>query len=131
MRCSTSGRLTPAAATRINTSPGLGCGTGRVPVLSTSGFPGWVISTARMVFGRVMGSAPNALRHLQHQAELSPLVVGGELVAVVGAGEPALRGEAQVLQRHVFRRGFDAAPEVVLFLQLRHLGADEAEHDRL
>jgi len=38
----------------MRTSPCFGCGTGRVPILSTSGPPGWVISTARMVFGIVM-----------------------------------------------------------------------------
>jgi hypothetical protein len=49
-----SGRLTPAATTLMRTSPGFGCGTGRVPILSTSGPPGWVISTARMVLGMVI-----------------------------------------------------------------------------
>src|SRR6476469_4432322 len=44
-RCRQSGRLTPAAATRINTSPGFGCGTARVATRNPSGPPGRAIST--------------------------------------------------------------------------------------
>src|SRR5687768_2300521 len=39
MRCSTSGRFTPAAATRISTSSGPGSGTGRSTGINTSGPP--------------------------------------------------------------------------------------------
>src|SRR3954466_14558459 len=56
MRCSTSGRLTPAAATLMRTSPGLGAGSGRSTGFSTSGPPGWLISTARIFEGRAMRS---------------------------------------------------------------------------
>ncbi|CFP64696.1 Uncharacterised protein [Bordetella pertussis] len=48
MRCSTSGRLTPAADTLISTSPEAGSGTLRSVGTRTSGPPGRVISTARM-----------------------------------------------------------------------------------
>src|SRR6266853_4981601 len=65
-----SGRLTPAAATLTRTSPCFGCGTGRVPILSTSGPPGWVISTARIVFGIVM-SRPRKEARLSHFASHS------------------------------------------------------------
>jgi hypothetical protein len=41
---------------------------------------------------------------------------------VVGAGEAALGGEAQVLERHVLRRGVDPALEVVLRLERGELG---------
>src|SRR5579883_2004901 len=47
-RCSTSGRLTPAAATRISTSFGRGTGTGRETARRTSGGPGVPISMAVM-----------------------------------------------------------------------------------
>ncbi len=59
-RCITSGRLTPAAATLISTSPAPGIGIGRVPGRSTSGPPGSVISMAVMVAGSVVmcGSVP-------------------------------------------------------------------------
>src|SRR5882757_8897954 len=45
----TSGRLTPAAATAIKTSPSPSTGTGRSSITSTSGPPGSLIATARMV----------------------------------------------------------------------------------
>ena len=48
-RCMRSGRLTPAAATAINTSPGAGAGAGRSAGCSTSGPPGRGISMAIMV----------------------------------------------------------------------------------
>src|SRR5215472_3779086 len=43
-----SGRLIPAAATRIRTSPGPGCGTGRVASRNCSGPPGAAISITLM-----------------------------------------------------------------------------------
>src|SRR5437763_11690081 len=49
MRCSTSGRLTPAAATLTRISFAFGAGFGCSASRSASGPPGWLISTARMV----------------------------------------------------------------------------------
>src|SRR5437016_623569 len=49
MRWSTSGRFTPAAATFTRTSLALSAGVARSVTLSTSGPPGRLISTARMV----------------------------------------------------------------------------------
>src|SRR6516162_6171532 len=51
MRCRQSARLTPAAAIRINISPGFGSGTGRVAGTSTSGPPGALISMTVWVAG--------------------------------------------------------------------------------
>ena len=48
-----SGRLIPAAATWISTSPGPGRGTGRLAATSTSGPPGPAGSTADIVSGSV------------------------------------------------------------------------------
>jgi len=45
------GRLTPAAATSISTSPAAGSGIGRLTGRNTSGAPGAVISIAVMVVG--------------------------------------------------------------------------------
>ena len=45
--------------------------------------------------------APDLARDLDHPLELAPLLVLAQRVAVVGAGEAALRRQAQVLQRHV------------------------------
>src|SRR5260221_13865457 len=52
MRCSTSGRFTPAAATLTRISFGFGAGLGNSAGFSTSGPPGRLISTARMVYYR-------------------------------------------------------------------------------
>src|SRR5438105_13947517 len=52
MRCSTSGRLTPAAATLMRISSGFGAGRGRSADSRTSGPPGLLISTARIEVGR-------------------------------------------------------------------------------
>src|SRR5215813_13843409 len=54
MRCITSGRLTPAAATLTRISPGPGAGSGRCSGTSTSGPPGARIATAVMVAGRLI-----------------------------------------------------------------------------
>ena len=51
MRCATSGRLTPAAATLTRICPAPGFGTGSVLGTSTSGPPGLEISMAVMVSG--------------------------------------------------------------------------------
>ena len=59
LRCSTSGRFTPAATTRINTSSTRGIGTGRCTTRSTSGPPGTSGSIARIVVGiPSIGRAP-------------------------------------------------------------------------
>src|SRR5439155_15404756 len=49
MRCRTSGRFTPAAATLTRISFAFGAGFGKSAGFSTSGPPGRLISTARMV----------------------------------------------------------------------------------
>src|SRR5262249_8759712 len=51
MRCATSGRLAPAAATLTSSWPGPGSGVGCVVSVSPSGPPGRAISTARIVAG--------------------------------------------------------------------------------
>src|ERR1700704_6023166 len=50
-----SGRLTPAAATRNNTSPSPGLGKGRRQTRSCSGPPGEAISTAVICEGNTLG----------------------------------------------------------------------------
>jgi hypothetical protein len=49
-----SGRLMPAAATSINSSPMPGCGIGRLTAVSASGPPGVEISIAVMESGRAV-----------------------------------------------------------------------------
>src|SRR5213082_357165 len=62
MRCRTSGRFTPAAATLTTISFAWGAGFGTSARRSTSGPPGWLISTARMVLAIIprRGGAPVA-----------------------------------------------------------------------
>src|SRR2546421_5307117 len=62
MRCSTSGRFTPAAATFTRISFAFGAGCGNSATFSTSGPPGRLISTARMVLAIIArrGGAPVA-----------------------------------------------------------------------
>src|SRR5438552_13801897 len=62
MRCRTSGRFTPPAATSPRISFGFGAGFGKSATFSTSGPPGRLISTARMVLAIIArrGGAPVA-----------------------------------------------------------------------
>ncbi len=61
-RCRQSGRLTPAKATSISTSPGFGTGTAPVPTTMTSGGPGCSNVAWRIVAGIVMAVAGGAGR---------------------------------------------------------------------
>ena len=61
-RCSTSGRLTPAAATSISTSPAPGTGSGRSTGRSTSGPPGCAISMQRTVVPPAYRPSPATAR---------------------------------------------------------------------
>src|SRR6185503_6253020 len=72
MRCSTSGRLTPAAATLIRTSPDCGCGTGRSAGCRTSGPPGCAIATAFILAGGMRWISAGKRRILRHQGEPMP-----------------------------------------------------------
>src|SRR5687768_12102045 len=65
------------------------------------------------------------------QLELALLVVGGELVADLARGEAALRRQAQVFKRHVFRSLVDPALQRPPVFQLGFLGRDQPEHDLL
>ena len=87
-----------------------------------------VDNPARLYFA---ADQPHTSRHLDDEPQLGHLLVVGELVALDRGREPALRRQAQLVERHVLRRLVDAALEGVLALQLGALGGDEAEHDRL
>src|SRR5438874_10066627 len=76
-------------------------------------------------------SAPHLLRKLHDHPQLRPLLVFGQNVALLGRGEAALRGEAELLARRKLRGLVDAALDVVLLLQRAAFGGDEAEHHGL
>ena len=82
-----------------------------------------------------MGSAgrlsPRPRGGLDDQPQLGDLLVERERVALDRGGEAALRGQAELVERHVLRRLVDAALELVLVLERAALGGDQAEHDLL
>ena len=65
------------------------------------------------------------------EAQLGPLLVLGQGVALDRAGEAALRAQAQPVERDVGGRLVDAPGELVGRLQLGPLAGDQAEHDLL
>src|SRR5262245_47657611 len=91
---------------------------------------------APVTCGPVMARAglpriPYFLRRPDDQRELGPLLLLGEVVALLGRGEAALRREAQLVA--VDEPGGLVNPplEVILALQLASLSRDKAEHDPL
>src|SRR5918998_2271273 len=81
--------------------------------------------------GREPASPPDLLGGLDDERQLGDLLVAGQRVALHGRGEAALRGQGQLLQRHVAGGLVDAPLEVVPALQLRALGGDQAQDDAL
>src|SRR5687767_8282786 len=71
--------------------------------------------------------SPHLFRGVDAELELGLLLLDGQVVAVVRAREPALRGEAEVLERHDLGGGLDAPLERVFLFQLRHFRADQPE----
>src|ERR687891_1170266 len=80
---------------------------------------------------RRRGSAPCLGRDLDQALELAPLHVLGDLVALDGRREAALRADRELLHRHVAGCLVDPALERVLALDLRLLRGHDAEHDLL
>src|SRR5262245_42307916 len=75
--------------------------------------------------------APDLAGGLDAKPQLRALLFLGEVVAVVGAGEAALRADAEVLERHELRSLLDAPFQDVLGLELGKLGGNQAEHHLL
>src|SRR5438045_5225772 len=76
-------------------------------------------------------SPPHFARRLDDETELGDLLVPGQRVAVDGGGEAALRAEAELLERHVFRCLLDPALELVLAFERGALAGDEAQDHSL
>src|SRR5262249_37224945 len=72
---------------------------------------------------------PDLAGDLDHVSELAPLLVLAHNVALLGAGEAALRAQVQAVEIDVAGRLLDPALDRVLRLERRKLAADEAEHD--
>src|SRR5688572_15400259 len=75
--------------------------------------------------------APDLPGGFDAELELRFLLLDGQVVAVVGAREPALRADAQVLERHELRGLLDSALQRVLRLELGELRRHESENDLL
>src|SRR5215471_21579543 len=74
---------------------------------------------------------PHLIRDFDGEAELGPLLLLGEDVALFRRGEAALRGERELLERRELRGFLEAALDVVLLLELAELRGDDADHDDL
>src|SRR6516225_1943043 len=77
------------------------------------------------------GLPPHLPRNLHDHAQLRPLFVLGENIALLGRGEAALRREAKLIDIDEFRRLIDAAFDRVLAFQPAGLAGDEPERHRL
>ena len=71
--------------------------------------------------------APDLFADGHDELELAPLVVLGELVAVVGAGEPALRAQGEAVEGHDLGGLVEAAADHVGVLELGRLRRDEPD----
>ena len=63
--------------------------------------------------------------------DLAPLLLFGEQIAFETRGEPALRAERELLERHVLRGRVDPAAQLVDRFELPGLGRDQAQDDDL
>src|SRR6185312_8098494 len=75
--------------------------------------------------------APHFFGDLDHPAELRPLLVLGQRIALLGRGKAALAGDAELIEGCILRRLVDAALELVLAFELAALGGHDAEHHGL
>src|SRR5581483_5519621 len=76
----------------------------------------------------LLGRAPDVARGLDHELEFLALVADRQRIAANRRGKATLRRQCQSIERHDLRRFLDAPLELVLALELRLLGGDEAEH---
>src|SRR5258705_26595 len=76
-------------------------------------------------------SFPDLPGRFHHPLELAPLLVLRELVAVVGAREPALRRQAQIFKGDVLRSFLDFSLEGILVLQDPRFRGDQSQHHLL
>src|ERR1700749_2444683 len=75
--------------------------------------------------------APDLGGGVDDQGELVPLLLLGEVVALLGRGEAALAGQAELVEGGVLGGLVDPALDEVLGLELAALAGDHAEHDPL
>src|SRR5215472_19093232 len=98
--------------------------------------PPWLLDhpLARVMTAQCAARAmlpPHLVGDLDDHAQLRPLLLVRERVAVLGRREAALRRERELVERHEFRRRLDAPLDVILALERAGLRRDEAEHHGL
>src|SRR5215217_4172241 len=75
--------------------------------------------------------SPDLFRGVDAELQFRLLLLDGEIVAVVRAGEAALRRETQVLERDEFRGLLDTLLELILGFELRCFRGNEPKHHLL
>src|SRR3970040_922498 len=68
---------------------------------------------ARPYIASASKSPPHLVSQFHHQAQLRPLLLLGQHIALLGRGEAALRAQAELVVGDVFLRLGDAALDVV------------------
>ncbi len=74
---------------------------------------------------------PHLVRQFHDHAQLGPLLLLGEHIALFSGRKAALRRQTKLIKRYVFGRFVDAAIDLVLRLQLPALGGDKAKNHLL
>src|SRR5579862_5680654 len=72
--------------------------------------------------------SPHRPRRLYDHLELPPLIIRAEQIADHVGGKAALRRDGELVEGQKFARLVDPSPQRVDGFELRHFGADEAEH---
>src|SRR5476649_122806 len=108
-------------STRSQTAPMRSASARAIVLLPVPGSPASEISN----------SAPDLAGDLDAAAELGPLFVLGEQIALFGAGEAALRRETKLVEWGELRRLVEAALELVLALERACFGRHHAQHGML
>src|SRR5690606_28559804 len=76
-------------------------------------------------------SAPDVVRDRDDLADLRPLLILGEHIALLGRGEAALRAQRQLIEADEDGSLVDALLDAADVLELAGLGGDQPEHDGL
>src|SRR5215469_7197832 len=81
--------------------------------------------------GWLVPAAPHLTRSFDDEAQFGFLLLDRQSVAFDGRGKAALRAEAELVERHVFRGLVDAALQIVLAFERRPLAGDETQYNAL
>ena len=74
---------------------------------------------------------PNLICQFDDHPQFRPLLLLGENVSFLGGGKTALRRQAKLIERNIFRRFVDPSLDVVFWLKAPALRRHQAEHQLL